>query len=233
VHSLKDLPTETVPGLALVAVPERDDPFDALISRDDRRLRELASGATIGTGSLRRQAQLLHARPDLTMQSIRGNVDTRLRKLRGGDYDAIVLAVAGLRRLALESEITERLVAEIMLPAIGQGALGIEARADDARTVAALRAIDDATSHRSVAAERSLLATLRGGCLAPIGAWGRIESDEQLHLSAVVLSADGRHRLAADGSSNPDAAVELGQRVAADLRSRGADALIGQTRGGR
>jgi hydroxymethylbilane synthase len=113
VHSLKDLPTETVPGSALVAVPERDDPFDALISRDDRRLRELASGATIGTGSLRRQAQLLHARPDLTMQSIRGNVDTRLRKLRGGDYDAIVLAVAGLRRLALESEITERLVAEM------------------------------------------------------------------------------------------------------------------------
>lgn len=234
VHSLKDLPTEAVPDLALAAVPERETTADALVSREGKSFAELAKGATIGTGSARRRAQLLHARGDLVMADIRGNVDTRLRKLREGQYDAIVLAQAGLRRLELEGEITEILPTEIVLPAVGQGALGLETRADDAATRGALAALNHADSHSAVLAERALLAALRGGCLAPVGALAEVETSGSLSLRAVVLSVDGVERIAASGATEgpPDreAARALGEKVAAELLAQGASELIASAR---
>ncbi len=170
VHSLKDLPTDPVKGLALAAVPPRESPFDVLITRDGKRFEHLPSAARIGTGSLRRKAQLLHARNDLQLLDIRGNVDTRLRKLRDGEYDALVLAHAGLKRLGLDDQVTEVLPPSLMLPAVGQGALGLEVRAGDQAARQILEKIDDLESHQSVLAERTMLAALAGGCLAPIGA---------------------------------------------------------------
>ncbi len=190
VHSLKDLPTEHIPGLTLAAVPERESTGDVLVSNRFRSLHELPPRARIGTGSTRRQAQLLHQRPDLEILDIRGNVDTRLRKLDAGEYDAIILAEAGLKRLELTGRIAQVLPREQMLPAVGQGALGIEARSDDAATLALLQPLNESATRASVLAERAMLRTLRGGCLAPVGAWGRIERD-QLHLDGVVLSNDG------------------------------------------
>src|SRR5262249_2894957 len=151
--------------------PEREEPADALISLNRLPLDSLPHGAAIGTGSLRRRAQLLHVRGDLRMRDIRGNVDTRLQKLRDGAYDAIVLAIAGLKRLGLSAEIPQLLPLEVMLPAVGQGALGIEARADDQSTRSAVAALNHEPTHQAVLTERSLLATLRGGCLAPVAAW--------------------------------------------------------------
>lgn len=229
VHSLKDLPTEPVPGLILASVPEREACGDALIAREAASLDELPEGAIIGTGSLRRQAQLLSVRPDLEMRDIRGNVDTRLQKLRDGQYDAIILAEAGLRRLELAHHITQVLPKSIILPAIGQGALGIEAREDDTATRTILTALDHGETHSAVIAERALLFTLRGGCMAPVGAWGRIE-EAQLVLSAVVLSYDGRKKLEATSRSEPAAAAELGRQVAEQLLDAGAAELIRQSR---
>jgi hydroxymethylbilane synthase len=229
VHSLKDLPTDGVEGLQLSAIPVRESVGDALISVAGASLAKLPAGATIGTGSIRRRAQLLHARPDLRMADIRGNVDTRLRKLRDGEFAAIVLAEAGLRRLGLDGEITEVLPPTVMLPAVGQGALGIETRVDDPQTIAAAKHLNHSPSQLAVLAERALLAELRGGCLAPIGAWARLEG-ATLQLSAAVLSADGRERLLAQACSVPDQATELGHRVAAQLRAQGADRLVDQSR---
>ena len=229
VHSLKDLPTEQVEGLLLAAVPPRESAGDALLSRGGMRLAELPSGAQVGTGSLRRQSQLLHARSDLQVSEIRGNVETRVRKLHEGQFDALVLAEAGLKRLELESEITEILPKSLMLPAVGQGALGLETRADDATTRAAVAPLDDAPTHTAVLAERSLLATLRGGCLAPVGAWGRIEAAD-LRLTAAVLSRDGRQRVTAEGTDRTDLAEELGRRVANELLAQGAATLIALSR---
>jgi len=230
VHSLKDLPTEVVDGLELTAVPRRESVADVLICRQAESLDGLADGAVVGTGSLRRQAQLLAARPDLAVRDIRGNVDTRLAKLDRGDYDAVVLAEAGLKRLGLAERITQVLPVSIMLPAVGQGALGIESRANDAPTREALSALDHEPSHQAVLAERSMLAALRGGCLAPVGAWARIEG-ERLRLSAIVLSHDGRAKLEETSdielsNTAPTGAVELGQRVAEALSAAGADDLI-------
>jgi hydroxymethylbilane synthase len=230
VHSLKDLPTEPVSGLVLAAVPQRESTADVLVSPRYRRLGELPRAARVGTGSLRRQSQLLHARPDLAMLDIRGNVETRLRKLHEGQYDALVLAEAGLKRLGLASEVAEVLPRSLMLPAIGQGALGLEARADDAETRAAIDALDHPASHAAVIAERTLLATLRGGCLAPVGALSSVESG-RLHLSAVVLSRDGARRVSADGSDAIAAAEALGRKVADDLLRQGAAELIASSRG--
>lgn len=230
VHSLKDLPTEPVEGLVLGAVPARAGEGDALISPHGNDLMQLPQGAKVGTGSARRQAQLLHARPDLVMAEIRGNLDTRLRKLDEGQYDALVLAEAGLRRLGWEDRITQVLPKSIMLPAVGQGALGLEIRADDAGTQEAVAPLDDPATHTAVVAERAMLASLRGGCLAPVGAWGRIEATGRLRLDGVVLSADGRHRLAAYADSDPADAVQLGQQVAADLLKQGAAELIAASR---
>lgn len=229
VHSLKDLPTEPVPGLALAAVPPRESTADVLVSNRFASLDALPTAARVGSGSLRRKTQLLHLRPDLQLAEIRGNVDTRLRKLDEGEYDAIVLAEAGLKRLGLQARIASVIPRSIMLPAVGQGALGIETRADDARTRELLAPLDDFATHAAVRAERSLLAALRGGCLAPVGAFARIDGDELL-LDSTVLSADGRQRLSASGRSAPDAAVALGARVAEQLIAQGASQLIAAAR---
>jgi hydroxymethylbilane synthase len=242
VHSLKDLPTELVDGLVLAAVPPRENPSDVLICRHDLAAAEpsvastpysaLPRNARVGTGSLRRQAQIRHLRPDLQVADVRGNVDTRLRKLDEGQFDAIILAEAGLRRLGLADRITQVLPFDVMLPAVGQGALGIECRTDDAETRAILANLDDRATHSAVTAERSLLEHLRGGCMAPIGALARIEAGK-LHLSAVVLSADGARRLAAaDESDSLDNAHALGRRVADALLAKGAAKLIAESRTG-
>lgn len=230
VHSLKDLPTETVEGLALAAVPTRGPIGDCLVSPLYRTLDELPRGAKVGTGSQRRRAQLLHVRPDLQLEDVRGNVDTRLRKVQEGQYAGLILAEAGLVRLQLDANIAEVLPKSVMLPAVGQGALGIEARADDASTLELLKKMDDAATHAAVDAERSLMHALNGGCLAPVGAWGRIEDDHKLHLSAVVLRADGTQRLFVQHSAASVDAVELGKAAAAELLAQGAAQLIGDSR---
>ncbi len=219
VHSLKDLPTERAAGLQLAAVPERESTRDVLVSRVADSFSALPPGARIGTGSIRRRAQLLHARPDLQVSEIRGNVDTRLRKLDEGQYEAIVLAEAGLKRLGLGERITQILPTELMLSAVGQGALGIEARSDDAPTLKTLAQLDHPLTHSAVLAERALLAALRAGCLAPVGAWARLDAD-RLQLDAVVLSHDGRERLSVSVSGSREQAESLGQRAAADLLAR-------------
>jgi hydroxymethylbilane synthase len=225
VHSLKDLPTEPVAGLTLAAVPSREDPADALVTTLCDRLADLPRGARIGTGSRRRRSQLLHRRPDLQVLDIRGNVDTRLRKLDEGEYDAIVLAQAGLKRLGRQDRIAEALPAEVMVPAVGQGALGLETRREDAASISLLSTLDDPATHRAVVAERTMLAELRGGCLAPVGAWGRTV-DDQLHLDGVVLSVDGQERLHAHAEGPLESAEDLGRQLAVRLREQGADRLI-------
>lgn len=229
VHSLKDLPTTPTPGLMLAAVPPREDPRDALVSSRFASIDELPQGARIGTGSLRRQSQLKHLRPDLELCEIRGNVDTRLRKLDAGDYDAIMLATAGLKRLGLADRISQMLPVERMLPAPGQGALGIECRVGDDKVVRVLSELNDADAHACVAAERAMLARVEGGCLAAIGGHATIDNAE-LKLSAVVLSGDGTKRLTASGSGDADDAVAIGNRVGDELLQLGAAALVQQRR---
>ena len=225
VHSLKDLPTEPVSELMLGAVPPREAPGDALVSNTAHRLTVLPPGARIGTGSPRRRAQLLHMRPDLVIGDVRGNVDTRLRKLDEGYYDALVLAEAGLRRLERSSRIAEILPKEFMLPAVGQGALGLEIRRDDQQAQTALAPLNDPATFVAVQAERTLLAHLRAGCLAPVGAWARI-IDQSLVIDAAVLSSDGRRRLHTQQSAAESAAVELGRRAAEALLEQGAAELV-------
>lgn len=230
VHSLKDLPTDAVEGLELAAIPPRESVFDVLISRDHRRLDELPVGAAIGTGSARRRAQLLYARGDLQMRDIRGNVDTRLEKLAADQFDAIVLAHAGLKRLGLEDRLTEVFGPEVMLPAVGQGALAIETRSTDRATREAIAPLDHVDSHRAVLAERALLAALEGGCLAPVAAWARPQVDGQLRLDAAVLAVDGRRRLAASLIGPAEEGAQLGRNVAAQLMAQGAKALVDASR---
>jgi hydroxymethylbilane synthase len=230
VHSLKDLPTTPVDGLSLAAVPERESTADVLVSAKALRIEDLPPAARVGTGSLRRKAQLLHLRPDLVVEDIRGNVETRLRKLDEGQYDAIVLAEAGLKRLGLADRITSVIPRACMLPAVGQGALGIETRAGDAPTRGLLQPLDHFGTHQAVLAERALLFELRAGCLAPVGAWARLEGD-RLALDAVVLSPDGARRLVASGAADVAAAITLGQQVAAQLLGQGAADLIAAARG--
>lgn len=233
VHSLKDLPTEPTAGLALAAVPERASPFDALVlpkgaAPDDRPadpLAELPEAARVGTGSPRRSAQLLHWRPDLQVGAIRGNVETRVRKLDEGEFDAVILAEAGLQRLELGERISHRLAPPLLFPAVGQGALGIECRADDAETLRLLEAIDDSPTHAAVTAERMLMSTLGAGCHAPVGVETTVEN-ERLTLSAVVLSLDGRVRLFAEQSGSLAEPSELGRRVAEDLMQQDAEELV-------
>ncbi|MFV1968443.1 MAG: hydroxymethylbilane synthase, partial [Pirellulaceae bacterium] len=225
VHSLKDLPTELVEGLTLSAVPPREEPTDALLSTVSNSLDSLPQGARVGTGSRRRKSQLLYRRPDLQVSDIRGNVDTRLRKLDEGQHDAIVLAQAGLRRLGWQDRITQVLSPDVMLPAVGQGALGLEIRSDDTASIDRVAALDHPATHRAVVAERAMLAELRGGCLAPVGAWGRM-IEGRLRLDGVVLSVNGERRVAASAEGVPESAVELGRQVAIDLIAQGADQLI-------
>jgi hydroxymethylbilane synthase len=239
VHSLKDLPTAPVAGLSLAAVPEREVVDDVLVSHDGKKFADLPVGAKIGTGSARRVSQLRHSRPELEYLDIRGNVDTRLKKVESGEYDAIVLAAAGLMRLGLKEKITEFLPRTLLLPAIGQGALGLETRTDDVATRKILNLLNHAPSHAAVLAERTLLHSLRGGCLAPIGAWGRIGEDNELYLKACVLSIDGTARIGKelhteiDLNDEPDwrdSAVQLGEQLAAQLIEAGAERLIQASR---
>ena len=230
VHSLKDLSTEPVEGLALAVVPRRGPVDDVLVWPTGGGIESLAEGAIIGTGSPRRRSQLHHVRPDLRIHDIRGNVDTRLAKLEAGRYDAIILAEAGLRRLGLERWIGETMPRDIMLPAVGQGALGIETRADDRAARAAVASLDDAPTHAAVTAERAMMAALEGGCLAPIAAWARVENG-RLVLDGRVLSLDGLKRLDATLSVDDiQNAATLGQNVAKELSHKGADALIRDAR---
>jgi hydroxymethylbilane synthase len=213
VHSLKDLPTEIDPRLALAAVPAREEVRDALVGHT---LASLPRQARVGTGSPRRASQLLHLRPDLRVENIRGNVDTRLRKLDEGQYDALVLAAAGLCRLGLATRIAELLSPEVMCPAIGQGALAVECRAGDRATIEAVAPLEDAAARAAVTAERALLAALGGGCRVPIGGTAWIENG-RLHLAGVVASPDGSRvdRASLDGPVSDPAA--LGRRLAAEL----------------
>jgi hydroxymethylbilane synthase len=190
VHSIKDVPAELAPNLEIVCVPEREDPRDALVTKSGRPLAELPAGAGVGTSSLRRSVCLLRARPDLRIEPLRGNVDTRLRKVKEGPYDAVVLALAGLKRLGLAHEATEILAPDVSLPAIGQGALGIEARADDARAREVLRPLHHLETAVAVAAERALMAAVGGNCRMPVAAHAVREGDE-LWLRGMLAESDG------------------------------------------
>jgi hydroxymethylbilane synthase len=225
VHSMKDMPTEMPEGLAIAAIGKREDVRDALLSSSGATLASLPQGARVGTSSLRRQSQLLHARRDLRVLELRGNVDTRIEKLKRGDYDAIVLAKAGLDRLGLSGNISQVLPHEVSLPAAGQGAIGIEARTGDAETLGVLAALEDAESRSAVTAERSALAGLGGGCQVPIGAWGRVENGKLL-LDVAVLSPDGTQRMWEKDLGLPKEAEGIGKRVAQKLRDCGAAALL-------
>ena len=225
VHSMKDVPTEMPEGLSIAAIGKREDVRDALLSSNGATLSSLPKGARVGTSSLRRQSQLLYARRDLRMLELRGNVDTRIEKLRRGDYDAIVLAKAGLDRLGLSGNISQVLPHDVSLPAAGQGAIGIEARAGDAETLRVLTALEDAETRSAVTAERSALAGLGGGCQLPIGAWGRVENGK-LFLDVAVLSPDGMQRMWEKDSGSLEEAEATGKRVAKKLRDGGSAALL-------
>lgn len=226
VHSLKDLPTIPEPGLELAAVPPRGPTGDAFVSLKHRRFDELPDGATVGTSSLRRRAQLLNRRPDLNLIDLRGNVETRLRKLADQDLDAIILAEAGLVRLGLADRITELLDQSWMLPAIGQGAIGLECRADDEATRHAVAALTDTDTFRRVLAERAMLYALGGGCLVPIGATSRVQ-DGVLTVRGAVLSPDGRRRVVATHVGPAESPLAVGQELAAMLIAEGAAELLG------
>ncbi|MEO8431622.1 MAG: hydroxymethylbilane synthase [Acidobacteriota bacterium] len=229
VHSLKDLPSELPEGLILAAVPLREDPSDVLISRPRGFFTDLPPGAAIGTGSPRRKAQLLAARPDLQVSDARGNVDTRIRRLEEGRWQAIVLARAGLARLDRLDEVCDVFAPEVMLPAIGQGALALVARADDAAAARALGALDHPGSHREARAERRLLHLLEAGCRAPLAARA-VSSDGTLRLEAGVFSPDGR-RVLRESDEGPASDPEgVADRVAARLLARGAAAILRDAR---
>jgi hydroxymethylbilane synthase len=229
VHSLKDLPTLPTSGLTLAAIPEREDVADALVGRESATIADLPSGAVVGTGSLRRRAQLLALRPDLQMREIRGNVDTRLRKLDEGQYDAIILAAAGLNRLGLAGRITEMLGPPRVLPAPGQGALAIECRSNDDDVLQVLAPLDHASTRAAVVAERAVLAALHGGCSAPVAAWGRVVGDA-LELDALVASLDGNRVLRALAQGSMSDSDVLGRRVADSLLAQGAAELVAAAR---
>jgi hydroxymethylbilane synthase len=225
VHSLKDLPTLPVEGLVLAAVPERGPTGDAFVSTRHARFDDLPRGAVVASGSLRRKAQILHRRPDLTLPDLRGNVETRLRKLGEQHLDGIILAQAGLERLGRDGVITEILDPAWMLPAVGQGALGLECRADDAATQDLLAALDHPPTRRAVLAERALLLALGGGCQVPLGAHARV-FEATLHLRGALLSADGRRRVAGEEAGPAAAAEDIGRALATKLRAMGAAELV-------
>jgi hydroxymethylbilane synthase len=230
VHSLKDLPTTPLPALILGAVPARGPVGDVFVSHRHARFADLPLGAVVATSSLRRRSQLLHHRPDLTIANLRGNVETRVRKLDEQNLDAIILAEAGLRRLGLEQHITEILDRSWMLPAIGQGALGLECRADDMATRSLLDPLNHASTRAAVLAERAFLRGLGGGCLVPIGALGEV-ADEMLHLRGAVLSVTGSQRIGGEVRGPARAAESLGQELARQLLEQGAREVLQSVRG--
>jgi hydroxymethylbilane synthase len=225
VHSVKDIPTDTPSRLHFPAVCRRDDVRDCVVSHTGMPLANLRQGARVGTSSLRRQAQLRHYRPDLDLRELRGNVDTRLRKVESGEYDAIVLSKAGLDRLGWAGKITEALSTAISLPAVGQGAIAIESRLKDQDTTEILGKLDDPETRTAIIAERALLSALHGGCQVPLGAWARLERGE-LVMEAVVCSVDGTQYVRERATAPPEQAAELGQQLARELAEGGARAIL-------
>ena len=222
VHSLKDMPTDLPAGLTLSAIPEREDPRDALVGR---KLAELTTGARVGTSSLRRAAQLRALRPDLEIENIRGNLDTRLRKLDEGRYDAIVLASAGLRRLGWDNRIAELLDPEVMCPAVGQGALAVETRADSGAAFQISKRLEHAETRIAVTAERAVLASLGGGCQVPIGAHATVEGG-RLHLRAIVVSPDGSQLIRKQSSGAIAEGEMLGRALGGELLAEGGREIL-------
>jgi hydroxymethylbilane synthase len=227
VHSMKDVPAALAPGLALGAIPERADPRDVLVARDQRGLDGLAAGARVGTASVRRRAQLLVRRRDLRVETLRGNVDTRLRRWRDGDFDALVLAAAGLARLGVVEPAAQPLATDVMLPAVGQGALALECRDHDAGTRARLAPLDHAPSSTAVAAERAFLFAIGGDCNTPLAAHATV-GDGGVRLRAQVSDLDGTTWIEDEASGAATAAADVGRTLADRLLSRGAAALVGR-----
>ncbi len=225
VHSMKDVPAQLPEGLEILCVPPREDPRDALISRGGHSFKDLPQGARIGTASLRRQAQLLNARPDFRIEMLRGNLDTRLRKLKEGRFDAIVLAAAGLRRLAWAQEITEYLDPVVSLPAIGQGALGVEGRSNDHFMRSILDRLNDQATQTTVTAERAFLHRLEGGCQVPIAALATL-SGEELLLEGLLASVDGKTVIRDRVQGRSQEAHELGVQLAERLLARGGNKIL-------
>jgi len=222
VHSVKDIPTDTPSRLMFPAVCRRDDVRDCLVGSTLANLRQ---GARVGTSSLRRHAQVLHIRPDLDIRDLRGNVDTRLRKVESGEYEAILLAKAGLDRLGVSQRISEILSPEVCMPAVGQGAIAVECRLKDTETADILSPLDDAETRTAIIAERALLAELQGGCQVPLGAWARIERGE-LVLEACVCSVDGVQYVKQRATAPPDQAAALGEHMAKLLIEAGAQSIL-------
>ena len=221
VHSLKDLPAALPDGLSLAAFPEREDARDVLVSRAAGGFEQLREGAAVGTSSPRRRAIALALRPDLKIEPLRGNVDTRLRKLESGGLEAIILAAAGLRRLGLSPAHATPLAPDVFVPAVGQGVLAVEARSDDARTLAALRVLDHGPTRTCALAERAFLARLGASCVTPMAAHARLDG-AIVRMAAIVASEDGRRVLRASVAGAPETAAALGRRLADDLLARGA-----------
>jgi hydroxymethylbilane synthase len=234
VHSMKDVPTDLPEGLEIVCITKREDARDAFLSLKYARFEDLPKGAKVGTSSLRRQTQLLGIRPDLSIGQLRGNLDTRIRKMEDGQYDAIILAAAGLRRLGWDGKIRQYLPAEMSIPAIGQGALGIEIRSDDARTREAVSFLDDRETSLAVRAERGFLKRLEGGCQVPIAAHGRVEGNE-VRLVGLVGRPDGSEILRAERSGPVAAPEGVGVALAEELLSRGGREILDEVyrQGGR
>jgi len=225
VHSMKDVPTEIPAGLAFAAITRREDPRDCLISREGATLETLTAGAAVGTSSLRRQAQLRHHRPDIQALDLRGNVDTRLQKLDAGKFDAVVLAVAGVNRLGLSGRITQILNEDVMLPAVGQGALGIETRANDAETSRVAVSLDDAETRACITAERALLHELQGGCQVPLGASAHLVAGE-IRIEAAVFSADGAEFVRRDARGAQADPAAVGKLLGKILLEAGAGRIL-------
>ena len=225
VHSMKDVPAVLPHGLMIICVPEREDPRDALLTRDGKGLDALPQGARVGTSSLRRQSQLLHVRPDLQIEMLRGNVDTRLRKLQDKNFDAIVLAASGLKRLGWDAHITECLPIHVSLPAIGQGALGIEGREDDHFVRDLVSQLEHHPTRVTVMAERALLKRLEGGCQVPIAGHGVLQ-EETLMLDGLVASLDGKRYVRYSLSGSVSEAESIGSNVAEELLARGAKPIL-------
>lgn len=226
VHSMKDVPVAFPEGLGLVTICQRADPLDAFVSGKYASLDELPEGAVVGTSSLRRQCQISARRPDLVIRSLRGNVGTRLSKLDAGEYDAIILAAAGLKRLGLESRIRSTLPAEVSLPAVGQGAVGIECRTDDTVLIALLQALNHHDTESCVRAERAMNTRLEGGCQVPIGSYALLQADDQLWLRGLVGTPDGSQMISAERRGHRDQAEQLGIALAEELLEKGAGDIL-------
>ncbi len=231
VHSMKDVPMEFPEGLGLVAICERGDPSDAFVSNDYENVDALPHGAVVGTASLRREAQLRAYRPDLEIRTLRGNVNTRLAKLDAGDYNAIVLASSGLKRLGFHDRIRYCLPDSVSLPAVGQGALGIECRLDDAELISMLEPLDHQDSSDRVKAERALNRRLQGGCQVPIAAYALLEDDDTLWLRGLVGAVDGSQVFRVEGRAPRSEGERLGRELAEDLLALGADKVLAEIYG--